>query len=124
MTNLPQIGHHPLPSVPRGAADEVLPPHDGARFERWSYRSSEPFSFDALREMVKRQLPGSVYRCKGIIYTSDAPSQRHALQVVGRRTQIVEIGEWGERPPLNEIVAIGHNMNEQQLRELFEACRS
>jgi G3E family GTPase len=96
----------------------------GVDFDRWSYRSTEPFSLDALREMVKRELPESVYRCKGIIYTSDAPDRRRALQVVGRRTQIVEIGEWDERPARNEIVAIGRDMDRHQLTQLFDTCRA
>lgn len=96
----------------------------GVDFDRWSYRSTEPFSLDALRDMVKRELPESVYRCKGIIYTSDAPDRRQALQVVGRRTQIVEIGAWDERPALNEIVAIGRDMDRHQLTQLFDTCRA
>ena len=107
------------------ASEESLPELPaGAGFDRWSYRSNEPLSLDALREMVKRRLPKSVYRCKGIIYTSDAPARRHALQVVGRRTQIVEIGGWAERTRLNEIVAIGHEMDGHELSELFDACRA
>lgn len=97
---------------------------DGVGFDRWSYRSGEPFSLDALREMVRRELPESVYRCKGIIYTSEAPDRRFALQVVGRRTQIVEIGSWSGRPRLSEIVAIGRDMDGRELGQLFIACQA
>jgi G3E family GTPase len=93
-------------------------------FDRWSYRSAEPFSLEALRRMVQRELPESVYRCKGIVYASDSPDRRLALQIVGRRTQIVDIDEWGERPRLNEIVAIGSGIDEQQLNDLFDTCRA
>lgn len=46
-------------------------PHEatdhGAQFETWSFESDRPFSIDALEDMVKRRLPASVYRCKGVI---------------------------------------------------------
>ena len=93
-------------------------------FDRWSYRSSEPFSLDALRRMVQRELPESVYRCKGLIYAADSPNTRFSLQVVGGRTQIVDLDEWGERPRLSEIVAIGSQIDSQQLNDLFDACLS
>jgi G3E family GTPase len=92
--------------------------------ERWSYRTAEPFSLDALRRMVQRELPESVYRCKGIVYAADSPGKRLALQVVGRRTQIVDIDEWGERPRLSEIVAIGSGIDEQHLNDLFDTCQA
>jgi len=102
--------HHPVALAPA--------------FDRWSYRSSEPFSLDALRRMLQRELPESVYRCKGLIYAADSPNTRLALQVVGGRTQIVDLDEWGERPRLSEIVAIGSQIEGQQLNDLFDACLS
>ena len=74
--------------------------------------------------MVQRELPESVYRCKGLIYAADSPNKRLALQVVGGRTQIVDLDEWGERPRLSEIVAIGSQIDSQQLNDLFDACLS
>ena len=55
-------------------------------FETWSYKSDRPFSREALSQMVRRELPASVYRCKGIVFVSDTPDKRLALQIVGRRT--------------------------------------
>jgi G3E family GTPase len=91
-------------------------------FERWSYRTAEPFSIDALQRMVQRDLPESVYRCKGVIYAADSPDSRLSLQVVGGRTQITDLDEWGERPRVSEIVAIGSEIDSGQLDELFGAC--
>jgi G3E family GTPase len=54
-----------------------------------------------------RKLPGTVYRAKGVVYTTDAPNQRAVLQVVGRRVDISLQDEWGERPPRTQIVVIG-----------------
>ncbi len=97
---------------------------NGAGFDRWSYRSSEPLSLEALKEMARRRLPESVYRCKGIVFAADAPDRRFALQVVGRRTQVIELGDWGPRPRGNAIVAIGRDMDAPGLTELFDGCRA
>jgi G3E family GTPase len=91
-------------------------------FDRWSYRTTAPFSLDALRHMVRRELPESVYRCKGIIYAADSPNTRLALQVVGGRMQIVDLDEWGDRQRLSEIIAIGSEIDRQHLGDLFDAC--
>ena len=91
-------------------------------FDTWSYESDEPFSLDALREMVRRELPASIYRCKGIIFATDSPDKRLTLQAVGRRTEITELDEWGEREPRTQIVAIGSPIDAEELRGKFDAC--
>ena len=96
--------------------------HRHTHFDTWSYESNRPFSLEALREMVRRELPASVYRCKGIIYASDASERRLALQAVGRRTEIAELGEWGKRTPHSQIVAIGASIDRQELKQKFDAC--
>ena len=68
-------------------------------FETWSFESERPFALEALREMVRKQLPASIYRCKGIVFAAESPDSRLALQVVGRRTEIAELDPWGERKP-------------------------
>jgi G3E family GTPase len=37
----------------------------GIEFDRWTFESTEPLSLSALKEMVRRRLPGEVYRLKG-----------------------------------------------------------
>ena len=93
-------------------------------FESWSFESDRPFALEALREMVRRELPASVYRCKGIVYTDDNPDKRLSLQIVGRRTDIYELGGWGERTPSTRIVAIGSpkKIDPDSLTALFESC--
>ena len=91
-------------------------------FETWSYESDLPMSLEALRKMVQRELPVSVYRCKGIVFAADSPDKRLALQVVGRRTEISELDEWGERTQRTQIVAIGTDIDAQDLDEKFGAC--
>ncbi len=91
-------------------------------FQTWSYESDRPFSLELLRQMVRRELPASIYRCKGIIYAADSPGKRYALQIVGRRTEITELDEWGERTPRSQIVAIGAAINAPELSDKFDAC--
>ena len=98
----------------------------GEQFSTWSYESDQPFSLQALKQMIKRHLPASVFRCKGVVYVADAPNQRAVLQVVGRRTEITLIGEWDDRPRATQIVAIGapEGIDSTTLRNAFDACIS
>jgi G3E family GTPase len=81
--------------------------HDHSKvFSTWSYESDQPLALEALREAM-RKLPGTVYRAKGVIYSTDAPRRRAVLQVVGRRVDISIQEEWGQRAPRTRIVAIG-----------------
>jgi G3E family GTPase len=96
----------------------------GEMFETWSYDTDRPLSLERLKEMVRRELPASVYRCKGIIYAADNPGKRIALQIVGRRTEISVLDDWGERIPRTKIVAIGssNEIDRDSLTMLFEDC--
>ena len=95
-------------------------------FDTWSYESDRPFSIEALREMVRRELPASIYRCKGIVYVADAPERRAVLQVVGRRVDVALLDEWSGRKPRTQIVAIGApgSIDAEDLRMRFDACVS
>ncbi|GJM15123.1 MAG: G3E family GTPase [Thermodesulfobacteriota bacterium] len=100
--------------------------HESAKgmFDTWSYKSSKPFSLEALRQMVQRELPASIYRCKGIVFTADSPDKRFSMQIVGRRTEISELDNWGNRTPHTQIVAIGETggIDAEELRKKFDAC--
>lgn len=91
-------------------------------FDTWKYESDQPLSLAALGRMVRKELPPSIYRCKGIVFAADSPSKRIALQIVGRRTEISELGAWGDRAPRTQIVAIGKAINAQELSNQFDAC--
>ena len=94
----------------------------GEVFDTWSFTSDKPFSIETLREMVRKELPATIYRCKGILHAAEFPNIRFALQAVGRRTEIVELGEWGDREPKSQIVAIGSSIDNQALSEIFSGC--
>jgi len=107
--------------------DAAQEPHSaGDIFKTWSFETDQPLSLEHLREMVRKELPASVYRCKGILYSIDNPQKRVTLQIVGRRTEILELDDWGERKPHTKIVAIGsaEEMQPESLTALFESCMS
>ena len=93
-------------------------------FDTWSFETEQPLSLEALTKMIKKKLPGNIYRCKGIVYTTEHPEQRVILQTVARRSDILVEEKWGERAPLTQIVAIGapDSIDNNELTALFEAC--
>jgi len=98
--------------------------HDhGQEFDTWSYETDQPMSLDAIREMAKK-LPGSIYRCKGVVYSVEAPERRAVLQVVGRRSDVSLHDEWSDAQPLTQIVAIGAigAIDTGDLTALFDKC--
>ena len=53
-----------------------------AEVRTWSFETDLPMSLEALRATAKG-LPSAIYRCKGVVHSSDAPDRRAILQVVG-----------------------------------------
>jgi G3E family GTPase len=100
--------------------------HDHSKlFSTWSYETDEPLVLEALRDAL-RKLPGTVYRAKGVIYTTDAPQRRTVLQAVGRRVDISIQEEWGHHAPRTQIVAIGAagGIDANLLEKTFASCIS
>ena len=110
----------------RDVANRIDGRDHGEVFDTCSYESDRPLSLSALEQLVRRELPGSVYRCKGIVYTAEDPNTRMALQTVGRRTEIKTLGGWGSRVPRTRIVAIGapDALDVDALRCAFDACHA
>jgi G3E family GTPase len=98
-------------------------PDHGALFETWSYENDEPLSLELLRDTAGK-LPASIYRCKGVINSAEAPERRSILQVVGRRVDLTLENDWCERPRRTRLVAIGAHraLNAEMLRESFDRC--
>ena len=95
----------------------------GQAFSTWSYESDRPLSLAALKKMV-RKLPGTLYRCKGVVFAAEAPERQAVLQVVGRRANVTLHDEWGDTPRCTQIVAIGAagSIDSEALTDQFEAC--
>jgi len=92
------------------------------KFQTWHFESVLPMSREALQRMVQRQLPASIYRCKGILHLADDPGHRYSLQTVGRRSEITRLGSWNGKGEKTSIVAIGNAFDADQLTSFFEAC--
>ncbi len=116
--------HHP--STPQRAKDtpSLRTSDHSQAFSTWSYESDRPFSLKALKEMIRKKLPETVYRCKGVIYVVNEPERRAVLQVVGRRADVTLLDKWNGRPPRTRIVAIGtpRSIDAEALKEQFDTC--
>ena len=113
------VGRFDASGVPPGARGD-----HAALFSTQSYTGRDPLSRRSLERMIKRQLPGEIYRCKGFVHLADDPSRRYVLQVVGRRLTLHADRAWGNDEPRTRIVAIAHRsmIEPRQLTDLFESC--
>lgn len=99
--------------------------HDGrehAAFDRWAYVTDAALSLSRLEE-VATDLPGTVFRCKGIVKSVEHPLRPAALQVVGRRVSVSLLDEWREEPGTRIVViAAPGSLEEAALQAMFDAC--
>ncbi len=118
-------GHAPADKCAGGNCHHETHQHHTSTFSTWSFETDRPLSLEALRSAASK-LPANIYRAKGVVYSSDAPDRRAVLQVVGKRVDISLQEEWGERPPLTQIVAIGScdGIDAKALQDKFERCFS
>ena len=74
--------------------------------------------------MVKKRLPGIIYRCKGVVYAAESPERRVVLQVVGRRSDVSLDEEWGDTQPRTQIVVISApgSIDPEILTAEFNTC--
>jgi G3E family GTPase len=96
----------------------------GDRFDRWTFESPEPISLPAIKEMVRRRLPGEIYRLKGFVYAAEDRDYRYVLHTVGRRSEISRHDRWGDLTPGTKLVAIGASgrLDEAWLRDALTEC--
>ncbi len=92
-------------------------------FETWSLETKAPFARSALEEMVRRELPATVYRCKGIVALAEDLDHQYALQCVGRRTTLTQLGPWETQQKTSRIVAIGNGFDAAHLDRQFIGCQ-
>jgi G3E family GTPase len=117
--------HAPSGECAGGNCNHASHQHHSSTFSTWSFETDRPLSLEALRSVASK-FPANIYRAKGVVYYSDAPSRRAVLQVVGRRVDISLQDDWGQRPPLTQIVAIGspEGIDASALQDRFEQCFS
>lgn len=88
-------------------------------FTSISIQSDKPLNIRKFQYFLDNQLPGNVFRAKGILWFSESP-KRHIFHLSGKRFSI-EDEEWkGEKK--NQLVLIGQNLDHDKLREQIESC--
>ena len=93
------------------------------QFQTWSYQSDRPLSLLKLRQKLS-QLPVTVLRAKGVLFTLEHPKERVILQQVGPRVNL-EMGDpWNNTNPCSQLVLIGleGSLNIAQLQHDFDSC--
>lgn len=95
----------------------------GEQFRTWTFRTNGIFDPHTLQEMLRRDLPGNVYRCKGFVELTGSPPRRMLLQAVGRRSELTSAGPGRVAMTGSQIVVIGADtLDPHHLRQLFETC--
>ena len=87
-------------------------------FEAVSFESPCPFAADRFQAFLE-QLPGDVFRAKGIL-AIDGGAGRHVFHLVGRRFTLDAAG--AEAPPGSRLVLIGRNLDPAALRAQLAEC--
>lgn len=94
------------------------------QFDTWTYENDQPLSLPLLDEAMQR-LPGTVFRCKGIVHTVEQPDRASVLQVVCRRVDITP-GELWRGTACTRVVVISApgSTDPGELQALFDCCVS
>ena len=88
-------------------------------FSSISFQYDKPFSIRKFQYFLDNQLSENIFRAKGILWFDESP-QRHIFHLSGKRFTL-EDEEWkGEKK--NQLVLIGQNLNEAEIREQIENC--
>lgn len=89
-------------------------------FTSVSFDRVQPLSIRKFQHFLDNQLPASVFRAKGILWFDESP-KRHVFHLSGKRFSL-EDEEWGGRERKNQLVLIGQNLDEDELRSQIEKC--
>ncbi|MGB5915733.1 MAG: GTP-binding protein, partial [Phormidesmis sp.] len=89
-------------------------------FTSVSFDRDQPLAIRKFQHFLDNQLPTAVFRAKGILWFDESP-KRHIFHLSGKRFSL-EDEEWAGRPPKNQLVLIGQNLDEDSLRDQIEAC--
>jgi len=93
-----------------------------AGFVSWVYRRERPFAEGALRDCIAH-LPGSVYRVKGFVHTTDHPQHRVLVQAVGVRSDIAPFDQWDAADPVSMLVIVaGRGVDRTGVDAALDAC--
>ncbi len=92
----------------------------GSRFRTWTYETDRSLDPERLSQMISKQLPASVYRCKGFVLAG-RDRDPMLLQSVARRCELTPAV--GNRRDRTQIVTIGTPMlDADELQRAFDSC--
>ncbi len=96
----------------------------GLLFDTWTYYSEEPLHMAYFQELLYN-LPSTVFRAKGFVYSMQEPQTRMVVQVVGRRATITATRAWGDDKPQTRMVFISElgTVNYPLLKKVLDRCR-
>lgn len=89
-------------------------------FTSISFARDQPLAIRKFQYFLDNQLPASVFRAKGILWFDESP-KRHIFHLSGKRFSL-EDEDWNGRPKKTQLVLIGQNLNEPELRKQIENC--
>ncbi|MGB3790932.1 MAG: GTP-binding protein [Phormidesmis sp.] len=89
-------------------------------FTSVSFDRDQPLAIRKFQYFLDNQLPAAVFRAKGILWFDESP-KRHVFHLSGKRFSL-EDEEWAGRPKKSQLVLIGQNLNEEELRAQIENC--
>jgi G3E family GTPase len=100
-----------------GSGSNIRKPdlHRHSPFESWSFQTPELLSSESLEDLLY-ELPGRVYRVKGVVRTRSEAGW-HAVHCVAGRFDIAPVSP--SRPPgLSRLVFIGRNLDRAELARM------
>lgn len=106
-------GHDHGPSG--GSADHLAI----AGYTSLSFSSDGPFALRKFQNFLDNQLPGSVFRAKGVLWFNES-ERRHVFHLAGKRFSIDDSDWPAERK--NQLVLIGQDLDHAKLRQQLQAC--
>jgi len=96
--------------------------HHHSGFVSWVYRRERPFTERSLEECIA-DLPESVYRVKGFVYTVGHPLHRVLVQAVGMRSDITPFDKWNAADPGSTLVIIASRATDRAaVNAALDAC--
>lgn len=101
---------------PRGGSADHLAI---AGYTSLSFSSDGPFALRKFQNFLDNQLPGSVFRAKGVLWFNES-ERRHVFHLAGKRFSIDDSDWPAERK--NQLVLIGQDLDHAKLRQQLQAC--
>ncbi len=92
---------------------------DNDGFVSISFQSDRPLSLERFQNFLDHLSP-SIFRAKGILWFQES-QQKHIFQLSGKRC-VLNVDDWKNAQPKNQMVFIGRHLDETQLRDRLRDC--